>query len=502
MRLNVVIVAAPYSEAARPRPHLAVLAAPWPLLAVASAQAAVFVPVALRRFVDGDEGSYLLAAQLVLDGREPYSDFIYPQMPVLPYAYGVWGQLFGESWQAVRLLSALLAIALGVLLYRHLEARLGRAHALAGVAVFASSSLVFGWLTPVKTYALSTLLLFGAFMLAERGLRAPALAAWAGAGALLALAIDTRLIFAAAVPAFAWAARRSPRSLGAFAGGFVVGLAPAFAFLAVDADRFLFDNLEAQGTRSESGLIGDFGQKARIAANLLGFGDTEGVVGPQFLLLALLSAAALAAAYRARARLPLAFGIAALLGAASFLPTPTYPQYFVVTVPFLIVGSVELLGRARVPRPALAVAAAALVSYLALGAFDVHRYVAAGEFPDARLSTVEEVREALDDRARPGEEVLASWAGYLYGSHAKPVPGMENEHSPRNSSTISAEKAHRYRMATIADVERWLRERRTRLVVFRLWNTAPPQPRWVELLERSGYERVSVVGTATVWERT
>ncbi len=482
-------------------------------LALALPLAALFVPIALLRVVDGDEGSYLLASKLVAHGKLPYVDFIYPQMPLLPYVYGAWTLLFGDSWYAVRLLSALFAIGLGLLLYRHCRHRFGTAPALVGFVLFASTSLVFGWLTVVKTYALSVLLLFAAYMLVERGSAIAGRWAWVGAGTALALALDTRLIFAAAVPPFVWAALRDRSGrwferVGPLAGGIALGLVPAFAFFAEDPRRFFFDNLQAQGTRSSGGLIGDLPQKARIAANLLGFGQTEGVVGPQFLLLLLAAVGGVAGMWILRRRVSLAVLLVLFLGAASFMPTPTYPQYFCIVIPFLIVAALELveavrsrLGDRELGRVLVTLLGAFVAAYVGLAVIDVVRYAHSHRDYDPRISTVERVSSIVDANTRPGELVLASWPGYLFGSHARPVPGLENDFSPRNASTISPDKAHRYRMATIADVERWIVERRTRLVVVRLWSTLPPLPDWKGTLGGSGYRQLAQVGSARIYIR-
>lgn len=481
-------------------------------LAVGTLLAALLVPIALLRVVDGDEGSYLLASKLVAHGKVPYADFIYPQMPLLPYVYGALSVVFGESWYAVRLLSALFAVGLGLVLYRHCRGRFGAGPAALGLVLYASSSLVFGWFTVAKTYALSTLLLFAAYTLVERRGEAAGRWAWIGAGAALALAVDTRLIFVAAVPPFVWAALRDRSGrwferLAPLAGGFALGILPAVGFFANDPRRFFFDNLQAQGTRSSEGLVGDLPQKARVAANLLGFGQTEGVVGPQFLLLVLAAAAGVAAVWIARRRVSLAVLLAVFLGAASFMPTPTYPQYFCIVIPFLIVAALEVVEGVpgRVDRDLGLVlrvlVGAGVAAYVGLAAIDVVRYARTHRTFDARISTVERVSAIVDANTRPGEEVLASWPGYLFGSHARPVPGLENDFSPRNASTISAAKAHRYRMATIADVEGWIAERRTRLVVVRLWSTLPPLPDWEGALAHSGYEQLAQVGSARVYLR-
>lgn len=57
---------------------------------VALLYGAVFVPMGMFRLVDGDEGAYLLAARLVMEGKLLYHDFFYAQTPVIPYLYGSW----------------------------------------------------------------------------------------------------------------------------------------------------------------------------------------------------------------------------------------------------------------------------------------------------------------------------------------------------------------------------------------------------------------------------
>src|SRR6476659_643233 len=54
-------------------------------LLVVAVQAAVLVPLAVYRFVDGDEGAYAYASRLAVHGYLPYRDFFYEQAPLLPY---------------------------------------------------------------------------------------------------------------------------------------------------------------------------------------------------------------------------------------------------------------------------------------------------------------------------------------------------------------------------------------------------------------------------------
>ena len=58
-----------------------------------------------RGIVIGDEGWYLLAAANVLEGKVPYADFLFTQMPLVPYFYAAFVLLLGKSLIAVRWVS-------------------------------------------------------------------------------------------------------------------------------------------------------------------------------------------------------------------------------------------------------------------------------------------------------------------------------------------------------------------------------------------------------------
>src|SRR2546422_7700355 len=105
------------------------------------AQAIVLVPVALRQAIDDDEGSYALAAKLIVAGKLPYRDFFLPQTPVLPYLVAAWAALVGESWIALRLLTAAIAVAIGGLLYLAVMRPHGRMVAAGAVVAYAFSTL-------------------------------------------------------------------------------------------------------------------------------------------------------------------------------------------------------------------------------------------------------------------------------------------------------------------------------------------------------------------------
>jgi dolichyl-phosphate-mannose-protein mannosyltransferase len=468
----------------------------WVLIAVAPA--ITLAPLALLRFLDGDEGSYAEAAALALDGRVPYRDFLYTQTPVLPYAYGAWSEVVGENWYALRAFSLVLGLGVGALLVRHVFVRFGTRAALLASGLFTVSTLVFTWYPTVKTYALSTVLAFGAYVLiAQRDRVTPA--RWVAAGALASLAVQTRSLVVGAAIAFAWEAIRNRRGLVPYLGGFAVALLPTLVVFALDPSRFLFGNLGVHGVRSSGGLVGDFKQKGEVVANLLGVATDSRPV-PQYLLLMGAAVVAAVTLRRTQGRLPLWFLTGALLTLVALAPTPTYTQYVATTIPFLIVGVVELveeLAGSRVPAVLAATGATWLALYALLGPIDVYRLAHSSK--ENRPAAVQEVTDLIDARTAPGEEVLASWPGYLFGTHAQPVPGLENDFAPHDAEPLAVETAHRNRLVTKADVERMIREHRTRLVVVKLWHDLPPIPDYEGTAQRSGYHLVADVNGAKVY---
>jgi len=57
--------------------------------------------------INSDEGWYLYASRLVFEGKKPYQDFAFTQMPLLPYIYGIPQNLLGQSLWLGRITSIL-----------------------------------------------------------------------------------------------------------------------------------------------------------------------------------------------------------------------------------------------------------------------------------------------------------------------------------------------------------------------------------------------------------
>jgi 4-amino-4-deoxy-L-arabinose transferase-like glycosyltransferase len=427
-----------------------------PALAVILVQLPVFAILAMLRTVDGDEGDYMFAARQALDGRLPYVDFLYTQTPLVPYVYGLWMKLFGLNWYAARLLSALFATALGTLIYVYgTRVFKNQPLALVGLFLFGTSAFTLAWDTVVMTYALSALLLFGAYAVLTTGPRFPRISRFVLSGFLLALSVDTRLLIVAAVPAFIiglftlQAGTESRlRRLSHWLFGFAMGLLPTLFFLAVDVDAFIFGNLGYHAVRNTAGgLVGDWAQKGAMLAELLNLRSAGGeTITFQVPLLLALNAyyVVLVARHRAPLNIPLLASV--FLAFALVLPTPTYAQYFVVLLPFVIIngvhamdvllndaGQISTIALRDHFRTALGVF---LAAYALVVPIVVYKYVSwlGPTVPelykvdphDWSLPTIRAVSSAIERSNRPGAQVMAFWPGYLVETHAAPVPGMEN----------------------------------------------------------------------------
>jgi hypothetical protein len=466
-------------------------------------QTGFFLFVSRHRFIDGDEGFYLLASRLVTQHKAPYLDFFYTQAPLLPYVYGLWFKLTGFSWISARTLSALLTAVLSALLYEQVcrETEEWRA-GVAAVVLFASSSLVFAWMPIVKTFPLATPCLFGCYMILARLVVAPSSSSagvaastppqrsqlpawWLGiAGLLFGLSVDTRSYVVALAPVLVWwilrenGGKRLARLLWSL-GGFVAGTIPSLILFFASPDAFLFNNLGYHALRAgDAGLTGDWQDKLTVAAATFGGRFT----GFQFSVLVLTCVVILFTRKMKRKASLLAFVIAVVLGFVSLLPTPASMQYFSMIIPFLIVAAVcsgsdclTSLRTERAIRIARTACVVGMVCFVGFAFPSFRQYLFTGhkvpgvlgprDAPNWTLAQVTAVSSAIDDLASPGEEVISFWPGYLFTSHADPYPGYENDFGLYVARRLPLEKREKYHILMGSDMMATLEQHGARLVV-------------------------------------
>ena len=501
------------------------------LFLVLAVQFLFFSYVALHRFIDGDEGFYLLAARLVLAHKKPYIDFLFEQAPLFPYVYALWLKCFGATWTSARLFSALLTAFTGTLVCEDVWRQTG--HRLAGACVtimFASSMLIFGFFPVAKTFSLVGLLVFAAYVVVSRlsSVSPPWLAAVGGL--LLGLSIDTRSYLVVVVPFFMWWILRNSdpdkRSvlLGWFLGGGILGLIPALYFFVASPYLFVFNNLGYHALRSDGGLVGMWEEKLVALFQLFLMGPESN--GIQTASLIIVSVGFLSLMPKRRYPPTFAFQVAIAVALVSLLPTPAWPQYFCLCIPFLLVSAVCVandfvvdLDSKRASIVSLCGYTLLLFIYVAAAVPDFHRYLVTGEGvpgvrsasqpQDLTLERVREVSRAIDEIAAPGETVASSWSGYIFQTSTNPMPGLEGDYALSISEKLTPGQRARYHVVSPPEIEAGFAAHRPRVAVVRELSSRKGGAEWQRLretddslrnsLRENGYTVARSVGGVSIY---
>jgi hypothetical protein len=392
---------------------------------------------------------------------------------------------------------------------------------LTAVVLFAASTFIFAWYPIAKTYSLAGLFLFSAYVIVSR--LSPASSPWwmACGGLLLGLSVDTRSYIAGIAPVIVWwiiqqseKSRRLANTLW-FLGGLAIGLAPSVVLFALSPDRYLFNNLGYHAIRSGEGLIGEWRSKIHVARLVMVGPDNNGL---QFGMVSVVCAV-LAFLFRKRATVSiLGFLIAFFLGLISVLPTPSYPQYFCLCMPFLIVSAVCLVSdyfaslRSPGVRWAATVALPCLfVAYLVLGAAGFRNYLFTAnnvigiddpdDAPNWTLQRVREVSEAIDQVAMPGEGVAGLWPGYVFESQAAPYSGFENNFGWGVSWQLTPQERAKYYVLSPEDITSGFAAHVPRVVVLGndVLQDDPRAPQIASILKAHGYALARTIGNASIY---
>jgi len=498
----------------------------WPIVLLLFALCIFFGFISQKRLIAGDEGYYLFAARLVAEGQIPYLDFFYPQMPLLPYLYGGWMKLFGMSWESGRLLSALFCSLLALLIFLHVREIAGILCASIAVILFASSGMVFPWFTLAKSYAAPTLFLFASYYLLYRYKKSPSWVAIVCSGLLFSFAVNCRAYLVITFPVLAWLAWRSGRAQGKslhnfalfFIGAACGGILPLVLFLR-DQDAFVFNNIGYHMVRSDRTAQREIYTKIGLLQRLFGIVESRQLFSFQYAALIWISLAySLVSLMRLRA-ISASACLAYLLFLISFIPEPSYLQYFCVTVPFLLVHLFEalnaLLNSSIVMRSRTALTSISIIGFLALGIYlsgfidDYTRFTKTGDGVIGVVSernakvwnieTVSEVAMRLDELAQPGEPVLSYWPGFLLESHAVSYPLMENHFGWQAADKMGIVKDERYKIISSFGVSEEVKAGKPRFIVIKDSRngliTAKNLPQF-------GYEQVFDVNTVKIFRRS
>jgi 4-amino-4-deoxy-L-arabinose transferase-like glycosyltransferase len=480
----------------------------------------VFIPMSLLRIVDGDEGFYILAAKLVMHNNILYHDFFYNQTPLIPYLYGAWIKIFGNSWYAARLLSSFFAILLGLLLFYHVTYIFhNRLWGLLAVVLFTLNGLSLAWLSVVKTLGVPTCLLFASYFLLYTDIKDTY--KYLLSGFLLALAIDSKLYFAIGIPAFALYFYYSEKDkkilykhllLGGT--GIFLGLLPNLYFILQSPGNYFFGLLGYHAIRpgtAGSGLIGQGQQKLYQVLKLL---CLEGVSSVQFTLLILLSLSQLISTLKFREKLPLAQYITITFFIVCLLPTPSFTQYFCTIIPFLIINSIFLVDRlshelsSGIARERLRhLFFLSVIIYIFISPFTVYQYAVSGQgvigvIEDAKnwkIPVINKVSKSIDENICPNNNItIAFWPGYLFASKAHLLNNMENQFGLDVAPKLNPKQLENYHIITHADITNAIANHKACIVV--LGNRTPRKLWYRAQLLRSDYTMIKKIDDTEIYK--
>lgn len=480
------------------------IARPALYVVVAAFFTAAVLPMAFLRVVDEHEGIELIAARLVMEGQVPYHDFFYPDMPLLPLLYAGWMALTGLSWYSARLLSALLAIALGLVLVRYVERTTGRQTSMLAALVFGVSGVALVRYPVAQAYVVVTLLVFLAFAIAET---APARWKSLVSGLCLGFAIDARIYLLALLPVFAVAAVRDEdgrRQLRRLLFGTAVGVVPNLYFIARGPEVWAFDVLRhhvAGGEAWHGGLS--------ELSHLLGITGSFGAASLQTTLLFLVWLGSVTSAVLVRERLPRSTPIVSVLLLLNLLPSSTPGGYVYTMLPFLVAHAVVLIPRITdaVPgrdgdamRRRLARALGTAVAlYVVVAPVDMATSVIGEDVADAsgasaagqwQIAAINRVGRAVDQEMPPvATSAISAWPGYLVESRTRIFPGLENPLALSYAERLTPEQASRYHLLSHTELVAHIRAHTAPVVVL-AGAMAEFRQRYGPALANSGYLHV------------
>lgn len=435
--------------------------------------------IALERLIARDEGFYMLASKLVWQGKLLYSDFFYPQGPLLPYIYGAWMALLGYTWESARLCSATLAALTGMLLFYRLQKLNGFAWAAVGIFLFALSNFTFPWLVTSQSYPLAVMLIFSCYCALAEGTERNSRALICTSGMLFGFSIGVRLYFAGLGPPIVCCLLLKDRDVAKnlkdallFTCFTLVALFPHIIYMYQDFDAYYFNNLGYHLNRSGKSTSQEWFNKWVVLRVILGFRTTAKYDGFQLPLLLYFTVGTLFIRVRQRIKPDWAalflFGLLLL----NLIPTPTYIQYFCCLMPFVVITAIPFLrhlckwsnaGGLVYRKVGVAIALLSLSTfYIWFLHADFQRYTVTGKgvigimnqenAEKWTLSVTKDISSAIDRHSNPGDIVIAYWPGHLLESHAMALPGLENHFGVSAASKLSTGDRVKYHVLSKREV--------------------------------------------------
>ncbi len=442
----------------------------WILLFGQIALGLVFV---FFRFIDADEGLYLNSAYLVRQGQTPYFDFFYPQAPMLPYVYAPISDLGINSLFAGRLISLLISVILGLILFFYYRRITSNSKSSLWLYFFYTfNGLFLAYHPVVKTYAWSDLFGFLSFIFLTNFLFFNSKKSnlfWSGL--FIGLAFNFRATFlvillleVVMVLFFSKIPDKFKSILLLFIGALIPCI-PSLILFFKNPAIFIFSNFtyhQIWGTKVVQ--MGIF-QKFLVVGKFVFY--------PQNFLLIILAIYGIRRSFKNNFKIgksALAFAI--ILVTIYFLATPTQFQYYEQSIPYVLIlsglGFSAILSWLNQKKPSLKTIfswGSVIIYFLALIPFFLIFISSVRERDQFfKISEVKKVVSIIQESTTSQDKILSVWPGYLVFSKREGVVGMKTcgyEVTP----FLEKNKIQALNLVTKSEIEKILTEKKAKLVV-------------------------------------
>ena len=406
-----------------------------------------------------DETYHLLAAQLILAGRQPYIDFCFPQTLLNAYWNAEWMSVFGQSWRVPQTVAALLTVVAVLLTADFVARRFPVAGwrnpgAILVTLITGFNAMVFFYGPLGQPYGMCLCALVLAFRICVRTPDRSGMGLPAAAGLFAGVAAGSSLLSAAAAPVLlVWMlvqnrAGNRWRKLAAFTAGAAIPFSPVLWFL-VKAPRETWFNVFEYHVFFRKLY---WPETTRHDLEVL----TSWIDSGQALVTGLLAVLGLLFVIRrsswsraVKAQFYLAAWLAAALATEVARAHPTFPQYFLFIVPFVaILGAAGLYAISERliegGRPGVPVTIVALLILLGLGKAIYDRR------DEARWGEYEQLAAKVNQVTPPEAPLFAAEPIYFL-TRRIPPPGYELYYS--HKVNLPPQERARLHILTEAEVK-------------------------------------------------
>lgn len=392
-----------------------------------------------NRPVDRDEGFWIGSAHLLNRGYELYRDIPLPHTPLTTLLYALLFKVTGTSLIAGRFLSVALAITSLTILY--LLIRTTNESSSLPLYIFSFSYLTINWLSPVKVYSLTILLLIISIMFLILSINNKRLIFALLSGFFTGLVISSRIILIPIIiiPIYCFNRTNNRWNIYPFLSGLIAGIIPIIFYTLKYTDYLLFNVIGIHTTA----LSGYKSQMTRFSI------VKEMALDPNSAIIVILAVIAIFRLFRRRTemieRISSLYVLVILI--ISIIPISASLQYLVLLVPFTAISSNHLIHHLTASRKKSILITTVMLFFIITGLVRPLGRVAMNYYakPMVGISEIVKVQDFTDEYVDEDDVVATWWSGYV--TSGIPHPDLLlGEFSRRISDLLTEEERTKYHL--------------------------------------------------------